>query len=159
MSDDELFALEEEEFAHLRAAQKLRERRLREELADEEVERNLSYEPPFSGSRPQEQAALEAVHPRWIRLLSSVLPVGVPTEETVSGHASKGRWPLTWGDVVDGENRHREPGNHCMQCGSCQFYVPLEGDLGSDWGACTNPRSQYDRTCTFEHWTCKEFKR
>ncbi len=42
------------------------------------------------------------------------------------------------------------------QCGGCRLYVPLEGGLGSDWGACANPESPHDRTVVFEHYGCAE---
>lgn len=55
---------------------------------------------------------------------------------------------------------HVEDGTetHCFQCMFCRHYVPLEGSIGADWGACTNPSSEYDRRCVFEHWTCKGFQ-
>lgn len=43
------------------------------------------------------------------------------------------------------------------QCGGCQFYVCLEGKLGSDWGACTNPASPHDGKLMFEHDGCEHY--
>ena len=37
-------------------------------------------------------------------------------------------------------------------------YVELSGELGADWGACTNELSQYDGQLVFEHWTCREWE-
>jgi hypothetical protein len=42
-----------------------------------------------------------------------------------------------------------------MQCLHCRHYVELSGELGADWGACTNEHSQYDGKLVFEHWTCR----
>ncbi len=43
------------------------------------------------------------------------------------------------------------------QCGGCSYYVSLEGALGFDWGACTNPESPHDGTLMFEHDGCAWF--
>jgi hypothetical protein len=37
------------------------------------------------------------------------------------------------------------------QCGQCVYYVPLTGELASDWGACTNAASRFDKLAMFEH--------
>jgi len=42
-----------------------------------------------------------------------------------------------------------------QQCGSCRFYCPLTGPLGSDWGACTSPDSPFDAQLRFEHDGCE----
>ena len=39
----------------------------------------------------------------------------------------------------------------------CRHYVPLEGNLGFDWGVCANPRSHRAGLLTFEHQGCPEF--
>jgi hypothetical protein len=44
------------------------------------------------------------------------------------------------------------------QCLHCRFYVPLEGPLGADWGACTNATSPFDRQVMFEHDGCDAFE-
>jgi hypothetical protein len=41
------------------------------------------------------------------------------------------------------------------QCGSCNFYCPLRGSLGADWGACTSPDSPFDAQLRFEHDGCE----
>jgi len=43
------------------------------------------------------------------------------------------------------------------QCGSCRFWFPLAGELGSDYGACANARSPFDGQVRFEHDGCDEF--
>ncbi|HYE78263.1 MAG TPA: DUF3027 domain-containing protein [bacterium] len=44
------------------------------------------------------------------------------------------------------------------QCGGCRFYVPLEGDLGRDWGVCcTNPESTSEGQLRFEHDGCEAY--
>jgi hypothetical protein len=40
------------------------------------------------------------------------------------------------------------------QCGRCEFWVPLAGEWGLDWGGCTNPRSPFDAMIRFEHDGC-----
>ena len=45
---------------------------------------------------------------------------------------------------------------YAQQCGTCWFYVPLAGDYGTDWGACTNLRSSFDGHVRFEHDGCPE---
>lgn len=44
------------------------------------------------------------------------------------------------------------------QCGSCKFWFPLAGELGSDYGACANARSPFDQRVQFEHDGCDEFE-
>ncbi len=41
-------------------------------------------------------------------------------------------------------------------CG-CKFYRELDGDLGADWGVCTNPKSHRCGLLTFEHQGCLQF--
>jgi hypothetical protein len=74
-------------------------------------------------------------------------------------------WPATFGDFDTGDpdtgspiHRADEGVGYCFQCGGCQYYIPLEGDLGMDWGACSNRRSEYDGRVVFEHWTCRDFR-
>ena len=44
------------------------------------------------------------------------------------------------------------------QCGKCSFWVPLSGDLGLDYGACTSAGSRFDGTVRFEHDGCDNFE-
>jgi hypothetical protein len=41
-------------------------------------------------------------------------------------------------------------------CG-CKHFVPLDGNLGADWGVCTHPRSPRAGLLTFEHQGCEFF--
>ncbi|MER7892562.1 DUF3027 domain-containing protein [Micromonospora sp. NPDC094482] len=43
------------------------------------------------------------------------------------------------------------------QCGGCRFWIPLDGELGHDYGACTNPASPFDGRVRFEHDGCAAF--
>jgi hypothetical protein len=43
------------------------------------------------------------------------------------------------------------------QCLHCRFYVPLDGPLGEDYGACTNAVSPFDGRVMFEHDGCEAF--
>src|SRR5688572_3359842 len=42
-----------------------------------------------------------------------------------------------------------------QQCFKCQFYVPLEGVLGMDWGVCSHPSSPFASRLMFEHDSCE----
>ena|SRR5438132_1702443 len=46
---------------------------------------------------------------------------------------------------------------YAEQCGRCTYWVPLAGDWGLDYGACTNPRSPYDGRVQFEYDGCDVF--
>lgn len=60
-----------------------------------------------------------------------------------------------WGNV----ERGADPQQEYPDCsGGCKFYRPLEGDLGADWGACTNPASHRVGLLTFEHQGCQKFE-
>jgi len=41
------------------------------------------------------------------------------------------------------------------QCLHCRFYTPLIGELGGDFGACSNPTSPFDGRVMFEHDGCE----
>lgn len=147
------------------------------------IVREKSYLPPFSGTVAQPVKQYRRIHERWIAQLKADLPDGVPLVDplfrckrcgvAVRAHKriqeDSGKcgpitdtviddpWPATFGDVgEDGKPVHRNDGaGHCFQCGFCCYFVTLDASLGGDWGACTNPASQYDGRVTFEHWTCK----
>jgi len=41
---------------------------------------------------------------------------------------------------------------------SCKFFLKLEGDLGSDWGVCSNHQSPRKGLLTHEHQGCPFFE-
>jgi hypothetical protein len=90
------------------------------------------------------------VHARWISRLRRTWPEGVPAyrpepgEAEVSGQEEP--LPETWRDEL------------VKQCLHCRYYVELSGELGLDWGACTNELSQYYGQLVFDHWTCREWE-
>lgn len=86
-------------------------------------------------------------HERWMKRLRMTWPQGVAARQAKDGEklTSAEPWPDTW----------RDPEGNAMQCLHCQYYVELSGELGADWGACTNEYSQYDGQLVFEHWTCR----
>jgi DUF3027 family protein len=43
------------------------------------------------------------------------------------------------------------------QCLMCQYYIKLSGDLGYDWGVCSNVDSPLDGKVMFEHDGCEYF--
>ena len=63
---------------------------------------------------------------------------------------------------LDGRNRRQDEATYrdewyAEQCGVCEFWVPLAGQWGRDWGGCSNPRSPFDSTIRFEHDGCDEY--
>ncbi|MFF8322924.1 DUF3027 domain-containing protein [Streptomyces bobili] len=50
-----------------------------------------------------------------------------------------------------------QDGWYDSQCGGCRFWVALSGELGQDYGACTNSRSPFDGRVRFEHDGCDCF--
>ena len=62
------------------------------------------------------------------------------------------------------DHRHRCPGDPGAperwafeQCGRCRYFIPLDGPMGADWGACSNNDSPFDRQVMFEHDGCDAF--
>jgi hypothetical protein len=53
-------------------------------------------------------------------------------------------------------DRDEDWGPDCS-CG-CKYFLPLEGQLGMDWGVCANPASPRASLLTFEHQGCKAFE-
>lgn len=53
-------------------------------------------------------------------------------------------------------SRTTDYGPDCF-CG-CEFFHPLFGAEGNDWGVCFNPKSPRAGLLTFEHQGCKHFK-
>ncbi len=43
------------------------------------------------------------------------------------------------------------------QCGGCRFWIALSGELGQDYGVCSNPASSFDGRVRFEHDGCESF--
>jgi len=39
----------------------------------------------------------------------------------------------------------------------CKYFIPLQGDLGQDWGVCCNKNSHRYGLLTFEHQGCQKF--
>ena len=53
-------------------------------------------------------------------------------------------------------SRTEDWGPDCS-CG-CKHFLPLEGELRSDWGVYSNPASPRVGLLTFEHQGCREFE-
>ena len=69
-------------------------------------------------------------------------------------------WKLAHSLPTDFEpygKRSRDDGGADCSCG-CQYFHPLEGARGADWGICTNPKSPRAGLLTFEHMGCKDFE-
>jgi len=45
-----------------------------------------------------------------------------------------------------------------QQCGSCHRWIPLSGQAGLDWGACTHQHSDFDGQIRFEHDGCRHYE-
>lgn len=56
-------------------------------------------------------------------------------------------------------SKEKELYEHGQQCCHCRFWVPLEGSLGGDWGACVNLDSKRGGLVVFEHFTCERYMR
>ena len=46
---------------------------------------------------------------------------------------------------------------YSQQCFMCKYFIYLSGRMGGDYGACSNPRSDYDGCVRFEHDGCDGF--
>jgi hypothetical protein len=77
------------------------------------------------------------------------------TADQAHGRECHGRW------LTALNRRTNQPGYpekwFDEQCGGCRFWVPLTGELGWDWGACTNGNSAFDGRVRFEHDGCEAF--
>lgn len=86
---------------------------------------------------------------------------GEPVEE----HARRSRKTL---DDIHSRwvaRRHRITGSpgyreewYSQQCGSCRFWFPLAGEMGTEYGACANAQSELDGRVMFEHDGCDSFE-
>ena len=67
-----------------------------------------------------------------------------------------------WVSALNRTNDEAAPGYReswsWEQCGGCIHWLPLAGTLGTDWGACSNPASPFDRRAMFEHDGCEQFE-
>jgi hypothetical protein len=55
--------------------------------------------------------------------------------------------------------RDRGTAESCADCScGCRHFLPLEGELGKDWGICANSKSPRAGLLTFEHQGCPEFE-
>jgi Protein of unknown function (DUF3027) len=48
-------------------------------------------------------------------------------------------------------------GWYARQCGGCRYWIALSGELGADYGACTNAVSPFDARIRFEHDGCDAY--
>ena len=69
--------------------------------------------------------------------------------------AAGGRWLAHRNRNID-DPKYREEWRR-EQCGSCQFWIPLAGSWGLDWGGCSNEASPFDGTVRFEHDGCDQY--
>jgi hypothetical protein len=54
--------------------------------------------------------------------------------------------------------RDRARTEPCADCScGCVHFLPLNGEVGMDWGVCANPKSPRAGLLTFEHQGCPEF--
>ena len=54
-----------------------------------------------------------------------------------------------YGGEIKRWEKENEPYPDCS-CG-CKYFLPLEGNLGYDWGVCCNPKSKRVGLLTWEH--------
>ncbi|MCA1594853.1 MAG: DUF3027 domain-containing protein [Chloroflexi bacterium] len=72
-------------------------------------------------------------------------------------HECHVRWVKGYTRNGPARSEEEEDRWHNEQCGQCRYYVPLEGALSSDWGACTNAKSMFDGRVMFEHNGCDQY--
>lgn len=61
----------------------------------------------------------------------------------------------------ENRNRQQESSSYLdewrlQQCLHCIHYIPLTGEIGADFGVCTNEVSQFDGRVMFEHDGCNQ---
>lgn len=78
----------------------------------------------------------------------------IPADTPAHRRDTHARW-ITGRNRGGGSSTYQEEW-YAQQCGACWFYVPLAGEYGMDWGACTNARSAFDGRVMFEHDGCEE---
>lgn len=62
--------------------------------------------------------------------------------------------PTDYTDYGGEVKRWEDPNKTYPDCSNgCKFFVPLNGDLGNDWGVCSNPKSARAGLLTWEHQT------
>lgn len=106
-----------------------KEKEVSEKPPNRKLKRNR---PPFGGKGMTEKE-FKTCHPRWSKKLGPT-PGMLPEGSKIRDQYEMGH-----------------------QCGMCRFYVPLESDLGMDWGVCAQPKSFHDGKVVFEHHTCEFF--
>lgn len=62
-----------------------------------------------------------------------------------------------WSDFEPYGKRSREEDGPDCSCG-CRWFLTVEGNLGLDWGVCSNPNSPRFSLLTFEHQGCLEYE-
>lgn len=65
------------------------------------------------------------------------------------------RWVEKRNRDIDSKNYKEEW--YEEQCFNCKFFVPLIGIFSSDYGACTNSESVFDKQVMFEHDGCENY--
>ena len=62
-------------------------------------------------------------------------------------------------DFTSYGERDRDTADPCADCScGCRHFIPLEGELGNDWGVCANVNSPRAGLLTFEHQGCSQFE-
>jgi hypothetical protein len=70
---------------------------------------------------------------------------------------TKQRWRRLWDRRMD-DPEYREAWR-LQQCGACVSWIPFAGELGLDYGGCTNPDSPHESTILYEHDGCDAYSR
>jgi len=86
------------------------------------------YESPWGRSQSEEE--MRKIHDRWIKQVK-----------------------IEHGRATPPTNYYNEDWS-LAQCGGCSYFIPLDGSIGMDWGACSNSASPHDREVLFEHFGC-----
>lgn len=59
-------------------------------------------------------------------------------------------------DYLSGRDTDNHNKPDCQN--ACRYFFPLAGDVGADWGVCTEPRSPRAGLLTYEHMGCPYFE-
>jgi hypothetical protein len=123
------------------------------------------------------QARMLPGHPsRWavvsvgteIELLLNGRQIGVATMGEVLERPTEARFSVRhrrttatrWSEQLNrrmDEPSYREEWRR-QQCGLCEYWIPLAGWWGLDWGGCSNAASPFDGSMRFEHDGCDEYR-
>lgn len=90
-----------------------------------------------------------------VRLVEAALLMAEARQDSEHWREVRDRW-------FGQRNRRQERDSYAddwyaEQCGRCEYWIPLAGHMGYDYGACSNSASAFDGRVRFEHDGCPAF--